>query len=572
MAQTIATVDPWSGMIKGTETLRQAANAAEERKLNELKMQAAKQQLAEGEMKLQQQRQAAEDLQARRDLAKRLETARVDVTTPGYGGLADVQAYENAVQANKAQGNLPAIWSDTATAPIPAGGQGMNIPTASGQTAPTAGTPMGRGLSAAVPSVYDQFNQNMAGKPPYTEDQLDALNEKAIAAQQASGLSSYGANTTQRPLSTLEKSQRLASLQQQQGDIEGSLKTVTAGIDITTKVPEAAQKVTTDILTRAYNAVASGVPVEKAKADAVAYAKSTYPPDLIKGIESIQLTPNGIGIIPTTGGIITTTFDPKTGGTKFEFHKTEAKDPFAGGFDVVDAKSRAQNLMRQNPGLTQAAALEQAVSQIRTEKQRDKQTIVQMRIDASGGAGGMGKAQKTDFIDADGTPLNFYSQTGQYLRPDGSAPSQVVKRPPAAVAESAGATTQLINEISSVKNLAKSVTTGPIAGRAGAAAQTVGAASDQFTDLNSKLQNVHNVMLKLRSGQAVTETEYKRFVREFPTVNDPPTVFQRKADNAIKNLQESLAARGQSLQTTGFAAPGTQQRPATGTARPLSNY
>ena len=385
MAQTTSIVDPWSGLIKGTETLRQAANAAEERKLNELRMQATKQQLAEGEMKLQQQRQAAEDLQARRDLAKKLESERVNVTTPGYGGLADVQAYENAVQANKAQGNLPAMWSDTATAPIPAGGQGINIPTLSGQTAPPAAPPvMGRGLSAATPSVYEQFSQNMAGKPPYTQDQLDALNEKAIAAQQASGLSSYGEKTTQRPLSELEKAQRLASLQLQQGDVEGGLKTVKAGVDITTQVPEAAQKVTTDILTRAYNAVASGVPADKAKADAVAYAKATYPPDLIKGIENIQLTPNGIGIIPTTGGIITTTFDPKTGGTKFEFHKTEQKDPFAGGFDVVDAKSRAQTIQRKNPSLTSAEAMEQAISQIRAEKQQEKQTNIQMRIDARG--------------------------------------------------------------------------------------------------------------------------------------------------------------------------------------------
>ena len=47
MAQTIGVVDPWSGMYKGVETLRQAASAADERKLNEIKMQIAKQQIDE---------------------------------------------------------------------------------------------------------------------------------------------------------------------------------------------------------------------------------------------------------------------------------------------------------------------------------------------------------------------------------------------------------------------------------------------------------------------------------------------------------------------------------------------
>lgn len=245
MAQTTSIVDPWSGMIQGTETLRQAANAAEERKLNEFKMQLYKQQLAEGEMKLQQQRQAAEDLQARREFGKALEAERVSTTTPGYGSLSAVQAYENALKANQA--SSPAIWSGNATAPIPASGQGINIPTLSGQTSPSGdASQTGLGLGASIPSTAEQFNQNMTDKP-YSQEQLDDLNERAIAEQQASGLTKYNPETTQRPLSLLEKSQRIASLQQQQGNMEGSLKTLESAVDVTGKFGERQQKVITSM-------------------------------------------------------------------------------------------------------------------------------------------------------------------------------------------------------------------------------------------------------------------------------------------------------------------------------------
>ena len=569
----MAYIDPWGNFTQGMQNLQNVLanmdSSAQQKKLRDL-------QIEEAQIKLAAAKQGAEDKQALRDLEQTLASERKDVTTPGYGGLADVQAYEQASQANRDKAALPVMWSDTATAPIPAGGRGINIPTMSGQTAPPAAPPvMGRGLGAATPSVYEQFSKNVAERP-YTQDQLDALNEKAIAAQQASGLSSYAPTTAQVPLTSLEKAQRRADLLAGQGAYKEAGEALTAGIDISSKIPAAAVDQQHKLLAFAQPRLALGASPEQVKEQTIAFAKQMgMSADQIAALQNMTLSPNGMMIATLPDGSKVTATLQADGTVKTEYHKKEADSSMTGGLDVLAAKNRAMALMKRDPRLTQAEAMAQAADQIRAENNQAKQANIQLRIDAAGGAGGMGKAQKTDFIDADGTPLNFYSQTGQYLRPDGSAPSQVVKRPPAAVAESAGATTQLINEIRDVKNIAKSVTTGPVAGRVGSTAQTFGAASDQFTDLNSKLQNVHNVMLKLRSGQAVTETEYRRFVREFPTVNDPPAVFQRKADNAINNLQSSLAARGQSLQTTGFAAPGTQQRPLTpkaGTARPLSKY
>ena len=380
MAQTIGVVDPWSGLTKGVETLRQAATAADERKLNELKMQMTKQQMEENALKLQAAKQAWQDQEARRSLAQQLASERKTVTTPGYGGLSDVQAYENAVRQN--QQGAPAMWSDTATAPVPAGGQGINLPTLSGQTA--APTPTGLGLSNAPNGPYETFNRNMAEKP-VSQEQLDMLNEKAIAAQQASGLKTYGQTTEQRPLSNLEKAQRMADLQFQQGDAAGSLATVKAGIDITTQIPEATQKVTSDLMRQGYNLIAAGKSTEEAKAAIINYAKQTYPAELINGIDQIQFTPNGVGVINVPGGIITTTYDPKTGGTTFQYHG--AKDPFSGGLDAIDLRARAEDLIKQNPGMTKAEALGQAAKAVRADINAAKQNLIQVRVNAQQAAG-----------------------------------------------------------------------------------------------------------------------------------------------------------------------------------------
>ena len=376
MAQTISVVDPWSGMYKGVETLRQAASAADERKLNELKMAQAKLQLDEAQ-------RAAQDKQAQRELARRLATERKDVTTPGYNSLADVQAYNDAVRQSNV--GLPVVWQDQATAPVPAGGQGINLPSLNPPMPQGPATGLGslNAPATAPGGPYGVFDRNMAEKQA-EQDRLDALNEKAIAAQQASGLKTANAQTTQVPLSTLEKAQRMADLQMQQGDLAGGLATMKAGIDITTQIPAATQKITSDIMRQGYNLIAAGKSADEAKAAMVDYAKRTYPPDLIPGIENIQFTPGGVGIIKAPGGVITTEYDTATGGTKFSYHKVD-DHTMTGGLDVLAAKNRAAALMKANPNLTQNEAMAQAADEIRKENNQAKQSNIMLRINAGAG-------------------------------------------------------------------------------------------------------------------------------------------------------------------------------------------
>lgn len=77
------------------------------------------------------------------------------------------------------------------------------------------------------------------------------------------------------------------------------------------------------------------------------------------------------------------------------------------------------------------------------------------------------------------------------------------------------------------------VSTGPMVGRLQSLGSKIGAADDDFVNVQQKLQTAQNIMLKLRSGAAVTESEYARFLKEYPTPNDPPAVFKRKMKNTI---------------------------------------
>lgn len=116
----------------------------------------------------------------------------------------------------------------------------------------------------------------------------------------------------------------------------------------------------------------------------------------------------------------------------------------------------------------------------------------------------------------------------------------------------------------------KDISTGPVVGRLQALGSKVGAASDDFTNLQQKVQTAQNIMLKLRSGAAVTESEYSRFLKEYPTPNDPPEVFKRKLGNAIAyatNLMDekmSIYEEGgyrvpQNVKTGGKTAPTKNQ-------------
>jgi hypothetical protein len=99
------------------------------------------------------------------------------------------------------------------------------------------------------------------------------------------------------------------------------------------------------------------------------------------------------------------------------------------------------------------------------------------------------------------------------------------------------------------------ITTGPVAGRLQSLGSKIGAASDDFVNVQQKLQTAQNIMLKLRSGAAVTESEYNRFLKEFPTPNDTGEVFNRKMNNAVNYASTLMDEKMDIYEEGGYKVP-----------------
>jgi len=99
------------------------------------------------------------------------------------------------------------------------------------------------------------------------------------------------------------------------------------------------------------------------------------------------------------------------------------------------------------------------------------------------------------------------------------------------------------------------VDTGPVSGRLQSLGAKVGLASDNFVNLQQKMQTAENIMLKLRSGAAVTESEYQRFKKEFPRTSDTPEVRDRKMSNAIQYASTLMDSKMDIYEEGGYRVP-----------------
>ena len=99
------------------------------------------------------------------------------------------------------------------------------------------------------------------------------------------------------------------------------------------------------------------------------------------------------------------------------------------------------------------------------------------------------------------------------------------------------------------------IDTGPVSGRLQSLGSKVGLASDNFVNLQQKMQTAENIMLKLRSGAAVTESEYQRFKKEFPRTSDTPEVRDRKMANAIGYASTLMDSKMDIYEEGGYRVP-----------------
>lgn len=134
------------------------------------------------------------------------------------------------------------------------------------------------------------------------------------------------------------------------------------------------------------------------------------------------------------------------------------------------------------------------------------------------------------------------------------APGKIL---PAGQLESVADMKRVKDVLAEASDLLKSgkVDTGPVSGRLQSLRSIMGLASDDFVNLQQKMQTAENIMLKLRSGAAVTESEYQRFKKEFPRTSDTPAVRDRKMSNAIKYASTLMDSKMDIYEEGGYRVP-----------------
>lgn len=132
---------------------------------------------------------------------------------------------------------------------------------------------------------------------------------------------------------------------------------------------------------------------------------------------------------------------------------------------------------------------------------------------------------------------------------------KVGKPLPAAQLESISDMKKVRDTLMEAKDMAGTVTTGPVAGRLQSIGAKVGAADNNFVNFQQKLSTAQNIMLKLRSGAAVTDQEYERFLKEYPTPNDPPATRDIKINNAINYATNLMNEKLDIYEEGGYKVP-----------------
>jgi hypothetical protein len=95
----------------------------------------------------------------------------------------------------------------------------------------------------------------------------------------------------------------------------------------------------------------------------------------------------------------------------------------------------------------------------------------------------------------------------------------------------------LLREAGNASALVDKVNTGPIAGRLGSVGSKFGLADRNFNDYSSVISNFSSILLRLRSGAAVTPQEYERIAGFIPTLTDDEKTAKQKIERFMKETK-----------------------------------
>lgn len=147
------------------------------------------------------------------------------------------------------------------------------------------------------------------------------------------------------------------------------------------------------------------------------------------------------------------------------------------------------------------------------------------------------------------------------------APTTTIHMPAASERTAIASSRSSIGALENLKTLFNKNYVGPLKGRVGKAKDIFGQnpmAQSQFYAATAAFKNL---IIKQITGAQMSEQEADRIMKQVPSENDPPTVWQAKWEQSLKNVQRLLNEQIRILGETGIRTPtGTK------TGRPQLNF
>lgn len=130
-----------------------------------------------------------------------------------------------------------------------------------------------------------------------------------------------------------------------------------------------------------------------------------------------------------------------------------------------------------------------------------------------------------------------------------------------AIADSRASTDALLN----LKQLYSDKYVGPVKGRVAGVGGLIGATSQQQENFMAATTAFQNAIIKQITGAQLSEQESERIKKQIPLTTDPPTRWNAKWTQTMKNVQDIYNRQLEVIGQSGLRVPGENQSP-----RPIS--
>lgn len=129
-----------------------------------------------------------------------------------------------------------------------------------------------------------------------------------------------------------------------------------------------------------------------------------------------------------------------------------------------------------------------------------------------------------------------------------------------------------LDSLANLKALYDKSFVGPVAGRTGKFKNVFGMNPEKQSEFLAATAAFRNAIIKEITGAQMSEPEAKRILKQVPDETDPPTVWNAKHAQSVKNIKMLQKRRKQVLRESGLKVPEMGGGEATKEKKPLSSF